>query len=250
MTLSTEAFSVSRTLRALELLAFQPCSASQVAGALQIHPRTARRLLGRLVADGWVTSSGGQRRVYSPSRRIVALAAQQAERDPLATVAAPVVSRLHEETGGTAHLVIPSYRSVLCLVHRAGGPNARPQLRELMPAHATAAGLVLLAYRDRWRENMLEQPLEALTPRTIIVPDGIRALAEKIRARGHSVEDQQFLPALRSVAVPVRDDTGEVVASLAVALPMEQADLKRLEHLAASLRASASEIERTAETAA
>jgi DNA-binding IclR family transcriptional regulator len=246
VTPTSEAFSVSRTLRAIEVLAFQPCSAPQVAGALQIHPRTARRLLNRLVADGWATRSEGQRRVYAPSRRIVALAAQQAERDPLATAAAPIVTGLHQETGGTAHLVIPSYRSVLCLVHRAGGPDARPQLRELMPAHATAAGLVLLAYRDNWRDDVLARPLEALTPRTIASPEGIRILAARIKGRGHHVEDQQFELGLRSVAVPVREATGDVVASLALAFPAARAQLDRLEDLGRTLAGGAVEIERAA----
>jgi DNA-binding IclR family transcriptional regulator len=43
-----EAWFAARTMRALELIAFEPLSAPRVAHLLEIHPRTARRLLNRL----------------------------------------------------------------------------------------------------------------------------------------------------------------------------------------------------------
>jgi DNA-binding IclR family transcriptional regulator len=244
---TAEAFFVTRTLQAIEVLAFQPSSAPQVAGALQVHPRTARRLLNRLVADGWATRSEGRRRTYAPTMRIVALAAQLAERDPLAVAAAPVVGRLHEETGGVAHLAIPSYRSALCLVHRAGGPDARPQLRELVPAHATAAGKVLLAHRDEWRESVLAGELEPVTARTIAEPDALRAELAAIHERGHAVEDEEYLPGLRGVAVPVRGAGGEVAAALALGGPAADFDHALMSGLAELLEARAAEIRRSVE---
>jgi IclR family transcriptional regulator, KDG regulon repressor len=244
---TTEAFFVTRTMQAIEVLAFEPCSAPQVAGALQVHPRTARRLLNKLVAEGWLTRSEGRRRVYAPTMRIVALAAQMADRDPLALAARPAVTRLHEETGLTAHLAIPSYRSSLCLVHRAGGPNARPQLRELVPVHATAAGKVLLAFRDPWRHDVLSRPLEPVTTRTLVDPEALSAEAERIVERGHAIDDGEFLPGLRGVAVPVRDATGAVPASLAVAGPAEELELELVDGLVGRLQARAAEIQRAVE---
>ncbi|HEX8101183.1 MAG TPA: IclR family transcriptional regulator C-terminal domain-containing protein [Solirubrobacteraceae bacterium] len=221
---ATEAFFVSRTMQAMEVLAFAPSSAPQVAGALRVHPRTARRLLNRLVDDGWVTRTEGRRRVYAPTLRIVALAAHFAERSELALAAREPVGRLHAATGGVAHLLIPSYRSTLCLVHRAGGPDARPQLRELAPAHATAGGKLLLAHRDRWRESVLAQPLEPVARATITDRAAlIEALAE-IRARGLATEDSELADGLRAVAAPVRDAGGEVAGALSLAFAGDDDD--------------------------
>jgi len=219
---ATEALFVSRTMLAMEALAFQPLSAAQLAAALQVHPRTARRLLARLVDDGWVSRTDGRRRMYAPTMRIVAMAAQLADRAPLARAAEPVVTRLFEETGGVAHLAIPSYTSALCLVHRAGGPDARPQLRELVPAHATAGGKVLLAYRDPWRESVLRSPLRPSTARTVIDPSAIRAEAAAIRERGYATEDGEFLEGVVGIAAPVREPSGAVAASLALSAPAGQ----------------------------
>src|SRR3954452_10991865 len=100
-------------MQVLELLAFQPLSAPQVAATLQIHTRTARRVLVRLYDEGYLTRSEDARRLYTPSMRIVALAAQITARAPLAARAQPVVTRLHQEVGGATHLVVPSYQSAL-----------------------------------------------------------------------------------------------------------------------------------------
>jgi DNA-binding IclR family transcriptional regulator len=135
-----EALYVARTMQVLELLAFQPLSAPQVAATLQIHPRTARRVLVRLHQEGYLTRSNDARRRYAPSVRVVALAAQIAVRLPLATRALPFIDRLHEDTGADAHLAVPSYLSALCMVHAGGACRARVHPRELVPAHSRATG--------------------------------------------------------------------------------------------------------------
>jgi IclR family acetate operon transcriptional repressor len=214
-----EALFVARTMQALELLALQPLSAPQLAATLQVHPRTARRLLGRLSDEGYVTRSDDARRLYSPTMRIVALAGQVVERAQLTRLGLPFVRRLHAEQGDTAHLVVPSHRSALCLVHCASDCRApRPHLRELVPSHCTATGKALLAWREAWREAVLAGPLDAHTPRTATDPAALRAELERARLRGYAVEDEEFEPGVRAVAAPVFAPSGEAVAALGAAL--------------------------------
>lgn len=229
---AAEAFSVSRTMQAMEVLAFQSASAPQVAGALKVHPRTARRLLNRLVADGWLTRTEGRRRTYAPTMRIVAMAAHFAERASLPRIAAPFVAELHEESGVAAHLAIPSYNAALCLVHRAGGPEARPQLRELIPCHCTATGKVLLAYRDAWRESVLALPLERHTTRTLVDPEALRREGAYIRERGYALEDGEYQEGVRALAAPVRSADGDVVAALGISATIDELTDDRLSSLA------------------
>src|SRR4029079_15099292 len=138
-----DSFFVTRTLQAIESLAFQPSSAPQIADALRVDARTARRMLNRLADDGWVVRIDGRVRTYTLSLRVVALASHFVERAPLTHAASAIVSTLHERTGGIAHVTVPSYRSVLCLAHRAGDNRPHPHTGELIPAHAIAAGKVL-----------------------------------------------------------------------------------------------------------
>jgi DNA-binding IclR family transcriptional regulator len=210
-----EAWHVGRTMRLLELLAFSPLSAPQLAAALHAQPRTVRRVLARLTEDGYVTYCEHGRRVYEPTMRLVALAGQIAENSTLAQTARPFVRLLHERTGGTAHLLVPSYQSVLCLVHiAASDADARPGLRELVPAHCTAGGKALLAWRERWRESVLAAPLQAYTDKTVTDPAELRRMLAEIRDAGHAVEDGEYRRGVRAFAAPVCV-SGEAVAAVA-----------------------------------
>jgi DNA-binding IclR family transcriptional regulator len=216
-----DSFFVTRTLQAIEVLAFQPASAPQVAEALRVDARTARRLLNRLADDGWVVRIDGRVRMYTLSLRLVALASQFVERAPLTHVAASVVRSLHERTGGVAYVTVPSYRSVLCLAHRAGEGRSRPHTGELIPAHATAAGKVLLAHRGPWRESVLERPLERVTERTVVDPDAVRSECDLALEQGFAFEDGEYGVGLQSIAAPVRGGSGGVMAAVGLAGPPE-----------------------------
>lgn len=213
---ATEAWHVGRTMRLLELLAFSPLSAPQLAAAMHAQPRTVRRVLARLTEEGYVTYSEHGRRVYEPTMRLVALAGQVAENSTLAQTGRPFVRLLHERTGTGAHLLVPSYHAVLCLVHVASPEDTgRPALRELVPAHCTAGGKALLAHRERWRESVIaSSPLEPCTERTVTDPDELRRHLAGVRRAGHAVEDGEYRRGMRAVAAPVTV-FGEAVAAVA-----------------------------------
>jgi IclR family transcriptional regulator, acetate operon repressor len=213
-----EALYVARTMQVLELLAFQPLSAPQVAATLQIHPRTARRLLVRLHAEGYLTRGDDARRLYMPSMRVVALAGQIAARSPLTVRALPAVARLHEETGADAHLAVPSYLSALCIVHAAGACGARAHARELVPAHCAATGKALMGWRQPWRDSVLDHPLDRYTEHTLVDRAALARDADATRARGYAVEDEEFEDGVRAVAAPVFVG-GEAVAALGASGP-------------------------------
>jgi DNA-binding MarR family transcriptional regulator len=76
----------ARGLRALELLVFHPTSAPGLAMAMGLDYRTARRLLFALEDEGYLRrgqGAGRRRYLYSPTPKLLALAAQLAARLPL-----------------------------------------------------------------------------------------------------------------------------------------------------------------------
>jgi DNA-binding IclR family transcriptional regulator len=236
-----EAWHVTRTLRAMELLAVQPRSAPELADALGVHVRTARRVLKRLDSEGYVTVTDDHRRRYRPTMRVVALAGQVVERAELPATALPYVTVLRQQLGASCHLCVPSHLFALCLVHDEGeiGGGCRPHLRELVPCHCTAAGKALLAWRDSWREAVLEQPLASFTERTNIGPESLRRELARTVARGYSVEDREYDPETRGLAAPVFAEAGEAVAALAVVAPVELLQADRYAEVGAALMTSA-----------
>jgi DNA-binding IclR family transcriptional regulator len=235
---ATEAFFASRSMQALEVLAFGPATATQVANELQVHQRTARRLLNRMVTDGWLTRRDGPRPTYTPTLRIVALAAQLAQRTPLIRHALELAPRLQASTGDAVHLAVPSYRSALRLVRVTGEECGAPALRDLAPANATAGGKVLLAFREPWREVVLASPLTAVTERTVADPLALRAELDRSRERGYATEDGEYRRGVRDLALPVRAGD-EVVAALAVS---SRDEIESLVARAARVGAAAAEL--------
>lgn len=220
MTVERESYYASRAMEAMEILAFGPTTAPQIARALQIHPRTARRLLNRMVRDGWLRLHRGAKRTYSPTLRIVALAAQLTARTELLARSGEVLQDLHDKTNTAVHLAIPCYRSALRLARIASRSEHSPAVRDLAPAHAVAAGKQLLAVRDDWRHAVLVSRLHAVTPTTLTDPDALRRDLKRTHERGYAIENDEFRPGVRAIALPVRVADGEVVAALAISSAM------------------------------
>src|SRR5687767_13420490 len=160
-----------RPVEILELLALDTLTAPQVAAALGVHPRTARRHLQVLSSSGWATSRAGLVRTYDAALRPLAAVWQHLSRHPLIRAAVPVIAEL-EGDGALVELAVPSFDEVLALRPTAdGGWHARG-----LPPHASAAGKLLLAHRDAWRERLLARPLARFTDATIV--DALRLAAE------------------------------------------------------------------------
>lgn len=86
------------------------------------------------------------------------------------------------------------------------------------PAFATSMGRVLLAgMPDAALDGVLAaSALPALTERTVTDPEVLRRELERVRAQGWALVDGELEPGLRSVAVPLRDRRGDIVAAVNV----------------------------------
>ena len=86
------------------------------------------------------------------------------------------------------------------------------------PAYAASMGHVLLAgLPDAELDARLAgMRLEPLTPRSKTTPEALRAALRRVRAQGWALVDQELEEGLRSVAAPIRDRRGDVVAAINV----------------------------------
>ncbi|MGW1087784.1 IclR family transcriptional regulator domain-containing protein [Streptomyces sp. NPDC002596] len=89
-----------------------------------------------------------------------------------------------------------------------------------LPAYATSMGRVLLAaLPDGERAARLARVApEALTPRTVTTPEALTDVVAATSRRGHAWVEQELEEGLRSIAAPVRNGGGHVVAAVNVAL--------------------------------
>src|SRR5699024_6321069 len=86
------------------------------------------------------------------------------------------------------------------------------------PAHATSMGHVLLADLDAeaLQRYLREAELTKLTSHTLDSATHLRTELDRVRTQGYALVDQELEEGLRSVAAPVRDRDGGVVAAVNV----------------------------------
>jgi DNA-binding IclR family transcriptional regulator len=96
-------------------------------------------------------------------------------------------------------------------------------------AHCTSSGKALLAFMPKVRrERLLEGwELPSHTEFTITESDGLRKELALIRRQGYAENRQESRLTVDSVAAPIRDGSGAVVASLSLAGPTERFESKR-----------------------
>jgi DNA-binding IclR family transcriptional regulator len=83
------------------------------------------------------------------------------------------------------------------------------------PLHCGSKGRVLLAFETpEFIEQYMRRPLERLTELTITDPEMLRKDLEEIRQRGYSVTIADVQPFTGSMAAPIRDFSGRVIASI------------------------------------
>ncbi|MCY1420923.1 Pca regulon regulatory protein [compost metagenome] len=87
-----------------------------------------------------------------------------------------------------------------------------------LPAYCTSMGRILLAALDdaTLHEYLEHADLQAKTSRTIHDPTALLECLQQVRQQGWCVVDQELEQGLRSIAVPVYDASGQVLAALNV----------------------------------
>ena len=110
-----------------------------------------------------------------------------------------------------------------------------------MPVHCSASGKLLLAFGPReLRDTVMRRaPFERYTKNTITTASRFSRHLDEILKRGYSVDDQELIPGVNCIAVPIRISTGQVVAGLAVMAPIATLPLEKLKQHLPEIRGAA-----------
>ena len=193
-------------------------SLAAVATASDLPRPTARRILLTLEQLGYVRAVAASG--YELTPRVLDLGMSYVLSRGLWEIARPhmeaLVARTRESTS-----IAQLDGSDIVYVARVAVPKIvtlAVTIGTRFPAMQTSLGKVLLAgLPPAEAERVLAEPSRSgITPRW--QPDaGERAAAlREVRARGWALTDEQLAPGIRSVAVPLRDGAGTVIAALNV----------------------------------
>jgi IclR family transcriptional regulator, pca regulon regulatory protein len=188
---------------------------SEVAQRAQLSRATARRFLHTLSELGYAQFDGKH---FSLTPRVLDLGYAYLSSTSLWEVAQPhmerVTARLHESCS-------VSVLEDTDIVYVARVPTERIMTVTLgigthLPAFATSMGRVLLAYlsQPQLERFFSTARLERLTERTVTDPKELRTILGEVAQRGWAMVDQELELGVRSVAAPIRDGNGRVIAAM------------------------------------
>ena len=105
---------------------------------------------------------------------------------------------------------------------RTDGSEQMPETGLSIPAHASALGEVLLAYNPDAADELLSRPRRSLTGDTITDPATLALQFAQIVERGIATEEDEAVLGESSIAAPVADRSGAVIAAVAVIMPSSE----------------------------
>ncbi|MEX2535238.1 MAG: IclR family transcriptional regulator [Trueperaceae bacterium] len=221
---------------------------SEIAQLTGLNTSTTHRLLGSLAAHGLVQQASGSRR-YALGSHVLRLAYIASGHVNVQEAALPVMRRLRDASDETVglHLLRADNRRIVVDQVESHKPLRRTytELGEPIPLHQGAPGKVFLAFLSaEAREAILAGPLEAATD---VTPTDVSKLSEEltlIRERGYSLSFGERVADIHTVAVPVANHTGAVIASLSITGPTARMPRERLEALAELGMAAGRELSR------
>lgn len=221
---------------------------SETAKKLSINRTTLLRLLHTLEVEGVVESRHGEAG-YQIGISFVALAARVVFSQDLLRIAVPVVAKLAETVGMSAHLGVLDGTDVLYLLRRTPSVPLASTIRigSRLPAHATTMGRIILAHMDPADVDELfgKKPLARFTEHTPTTLAELHALLKRERSDGISWSDGYFESGIGSVAVAILDFAGDPVGALNISGPLNAfRDKARRRQMESELRSAGVEISR------
>jgi len=215
---------VEKGLRVLRAFynAPNPLSLTEINKVTGLGVSACQRFLYTLKTLGYIRQDAATKR-YSLSAKVLDFGYAYLRNDYLVEQSFPYLLDAHKRTDETFNLTELDGTDVI-YVSRFPSRNVISVglvLGSRLPAFCTAPGRAMLAFMPRERALSIIEgaPREARTPHTVTDLDAILADLELTRQRGYAFSDQQAFVGDISIAAPVRDHRGEVVAAVNVALP-------------------------------
>lgn len=219
--------------------------APELARRLQLPRATVFRMLNTLESMGFLKRADGGND-YRLGLSVLRLGFEFLSSMDLTELGQPVIARLCEEIRFPCNIVVRDGRSIVYVAKVTPPTPLTSSVRvgTRLPAHATLLGRILLAdlslpeLRALYPEEQLEGH-SPNTPRTVVE---LFDLVQSDRERGHVAGAGFYESSISTIAAPVRDHSGRVIAALGVTLASAQIDLARQTELVPRVCAAAAEL--------
>ncbi len=225
--------SMRRALAILEAVAVAEgaLTPTELNKGLKLPKPTIHRLCAMLADEGYLQHSlDGKGIVAGPKLRAMAVGVMAGAGGQRAALHA-ILEDLADNVGETCNINIPDGNAMRYLDRVEARWPLRLQLPigTRVPLHCTASGKMFLgclspARRAQVVDNLT---LEPRTPNTITDSTKLTAALDRVREAGYGADNEEFLEGMVAVAVPVTDDKGRLLATLALHGPTQRLTLEK-----------------------
>ncbi|KRB49671.1 IclR family transcriptional regulator [Phenylobacterium sp. Root700] len=202
---------------------------SEVADAVGITRAAARRLLLTLVEEGYACLEGGR---FQLTPRVLDLGYSYLAGLGPWSGAQAILTEVTHKLGESCSLSVLEGDEVVYVARVTASRMMTLNLRvgSRLPAFHTSTGRVMLAYLPASDAEALfrGRTFERLTPHTVTSHEGLRDILRQTRRQGWCLCDQELEVGLISLAVPIHDRTGAVVAALNLSAEASRMTVKTL----------------------
>lgn len=219
-------------------------SVPEISSQTGCHARTVYRHLASLRALGMIEATTRSDARYRLGPGIAAMAVQASDQAYFLRTARQFAEEIGESTGLPVHVTVFDHGTAVTVATamRNLAEKAPPIiLGSRRPAHASASGKLFLANSRSAFRSYVMRPLEAFTETTIDTVERLERECLAIRDRGWATDEQEFLPGVTCVAVPVWGANQRVVGTLSVSSPEPELTADRRTELLGHLLPAAAE---------
>ncbi|MBN8293219.1 IclR family transcriptional regulator [Rhodobacter sp. NTK016B] len=214
---------------------------SDLARQSGIDKATVLRMLSDMAECGFVEQNPETKR-WRLGAGVLRLARLREHAQPVTRVLTPILEKLAQETGETAHASLISGRDLANIgvvePSRANRVYIEPGL--VLPLHATASGIAVTAFsRPEQQERVLARTLTAVTGMTPTSRAALEGMVSRARDRGFAVADQTYEAEVYGIAMPIFGPDGYATGALAVAIPASRAGEDHERQIIAALETAA-----------
>lgn len=222
-----KSYSVPPVERAIKLLRHigdgNTCrNLSTASKALGINRTTLIRLIHTLL-DARMIEEIAKGAGYRLGVGLISLGAQAIHGRDLVHICQPILVKLCEQTGMSAHLGIRDGRDIVYLSRETPNTHLVSNVRagSRLPAHASSIGRAILAEigEDDIRDIFADRELAQSTEKTPDTLDAIIAQAKEDRAAGVAWSEGNFEQGIGSCAALIRDHRGQPAGAINVSGP-------------------------------
>lgn len=215
---------------------------AEVAAELGIARSSAHRMLTTLQSQGLLRQDPATRG-YGAGAQLVQIGVAVIGATDLKADARATLERLSRQSGETVHLIALEGVETVFLdgVEGRYAIRAAERTGDRSPAHASAAGKVLLASlsREQLRQLYPGSRIQGGTDQAVTSRRELEAQLEAIRVAGFGLNLGESEPGLHAVSAPIRDGAGSARAALSISGPSVRLDRQRLEEFSGTLRDAA-----------